>query len=282
MNRRSFLKAGVVTASVVAGLGFSSESLRRIAWAAEGKKIPIALQLYSLRVAAKEDLRTVLKKVAAMGYQGVEFAGYYNHDPKEIRKMLDDCGLKAEGTHTRIDPLEKEWEKQVEIHQTLGAPFMIVPGGIDKFLHDVDENAKMAERFNKLAEKAKGVGLQVGYHAHGGDAKLIDGIPAWERLMSKTTSDVIAQMDVGNYMLGGGDAYDQIAKYPGRAKSIHLKEKSPGDKAPVGEGEVDWKKVFELCETIGGTEWYVVEDGATPNDYARIEAGIKNLRAMGK
>ena len=282
MNRRSFLQAGIATATVVAGFGYSSQQLRCFARSASAKKIPIALQLYSVREAAKEDLSAVLQKVAELGYQGVEFAGYYGKDPKEIRKMLDDLGLKAAGTHTGIGALEGDFNMQADLHKTLGCKFMIVPGGIDKQLHDVSENAKMADRFNKLAEKAKAVNLVVGYHAHGGDAKLIDGIPAWERLFSKTTPDVIAQMDMGNYLKGGGDPYEQIKKFPGRAKSVHLKEASKDNKAPVGEGEIDWQKTFEICETVGGTEWYVVEYEVTPKDFGGVEACIENLRKMGK
>ena len=90
------------------------------------------------------------------------------------------------------------------------------------------------------------------------------------------------QMDIGNCLEGGGDPYEPISKFPGRSKAIHLKEWSDNG-APVGEGKVDWKRIFELCETVGGTEWYVVEhEVGSSNDLAGIEACIKNLRKMGK
>ncbi|MGL4943526.1 MAG: sugar phosphate isomerase/epimerase family protein [Thermoguttaceae bacterium] len=281
MDRRAFLKSGIVTATVVAGAGLSVGSLQRIALAAEKKRVPVALQIYSVRGAAEKDLAAVLKKVSEIGFDGVEFAGYYGHDPKEVRKMLDDCGLKAEGTHTGIGEFRNNFDKQVDIHKTLGAKFMIVPGGIDRELHDVEASAKIAEEFSRFAEKAKAAGLGFGYHAHGGDAKVIDGMSAWARLMSKASKDVVGQMDVGNFLGGGGDPYAELAKFPGQAGTVHLKEHGNND-APVGDGVVDWKKVFEICETAGGTEWYVVEYESKPNSFDGVVTSFDNLKKMKK
>ena len=246
------------------------------------KKIPISVQVYSVRDAASQDLAGTLEKIAKMGYDGVEFAGYYGKDAKDIRKMLDDNGLKCSGTHTGIGEMRGDrFDRTAEIHQILGTKNMIVPGGIDGDLHDVEKNKRIAEEFSKLAEKAKPLGLRVGYHAHGGDAKLIDGTPAWERFFDNTSSDVVMQMDIGNYMMGGGDPYKMIEKFKGRSKTVHLKEAGQGNPI-IGSGDVDWKRVFELCESIGGTEWYVVEDEAGPNAFERIEKCIIALREMGK
>ena len=246
------------------------------------RKIPIALQVYSVCQMAQNDLAATLAAIAKMGYDGVEFAGYYGKDPKDIRKMLDDNGLKCCGTHTGIGELRGDrFERTAEIHKILGAKFMIVPGGIDGDLHDAEKSKRIAEEFNGWAEKAKPLGLFVGYHAHGGDAKLVEGVPAWERFFDATVPAVLMQMDIGNYKDGGGDPYKMIEKFRGRSKTIHLKE-SGQDNPIIGSGTVDWKRAFELCETIGGTEWYVVEDEAGPSGTERIEKCIVALRAMGK
>ena len=241
------------------------------------------MQLYSVREAAKKDIAAALATIAKMGYEGVEFYGayYFDKDPKDIRKMLDDNGLKCSGTHTGIGNFRGDnFEKTAEIHKALGAKFMIVPGGIDKELHEVDKNKAMADEFNKLAAKAKPFGLFIGYHAHGGDAKLVDGIPAWERLFDATVPEVVMQMDLGNYMGGGGNPYKMIEKFKGRSRTVHLKES--GREAIIGEGEVDWNHAFDLLESQGVTEWYVVEDEKTPDDFTRIEKCLVALRGMGK
>ena len=240
----------------------------------------ISVQLYSVRQAAEKDLAGTLKAIAEMGYEGVEFAGYYGKDPKDIRTMLDDNGLRCSGTHTSIGELRGDkFEKTVEIHKTLDTRYIIVPGGIDRELHTVDGNRKIAEEFNQLSEKAKAVGMVIGYHAHGGDAKMIEGIPAWERFFDATEKDVLMQMDAGNYMAGGGDPYKMLEKFQGRALSVHLKETGPNI---IGEGEVDWERFFKLCETVGATRWYVVEDEETPDNLERIGLCYKAMEKMGK
>jgi sugar phosphate isomerase/epimerase len=289
MERRTFLRTAAL--STLAAVSISPLSLgqnaaprqRRQQRRQQGaKKIPISVQVYSVRNAAAKDLAAALEKIAKMGYEGVEFAGYYGKDAKEIRKMLDANGLKCSGTHTGIDQFRGDnFEKTAELHKTLGTKFMIVPGGIDHELHDVERSKRIAEEFNKFAEKAKPFGLSVGYHAHGGDAKLIEGIPAWERLFDATVPEVIMQMDVGNYMAGGGDPYKMIEKFKRRSKTVHIKETGQGHPI-VGEGDVDWERTFKLCETVGGTEWYVVEDEVDADNFDRIEKCIAALRNMGK
>ena len=300
MERRTFLQTVALSALAATSLTQVSSGAERLLprfqprmrqagrQRVAKKKIPIAVQVYSVRKAAEKDLAAVLEGIAKLGYAGVEFAGYYGKDAKDIRKMLDDNGLKCCGTHTGIGLLRGDnFEKTAELHKTLGAKFMIVPGGINKELHQVDSNKAIAEEFNVLAEKAKKLDLCVGYHAHGGDAKLIDGIPAWERFFDATSADVIMQMDLGNYQMGDdgngghGDPYKMIEKFKGRSKTVHLKE--AGANAPIiGDGEVDWKRAFNLCETIGGTEWYVVEDEKAADSLERIEKCIAALRKMGK
>ncbi|HLH78770.1 MAG TPA: sugar phosphate isomerase/epimerase, partial [Chthonomonas sp.] len=92
-------------------------------------KIPIGLQLYSVREQCAKDLPGVLKAVAQMGYEGVEFAGYHGYGAAELRKMLDDFGLKCCGAHVGIETLlGDELAKSIEFHKTLGNKFLIVPG----------------------------------------------------------------------------------------------------------------------------------------------------------
>ncbi len=243
------------------------------------KRVPIALQLYSIREVANKDLAGTLKAVKEMGYDGVEFAGYYGHDPKEIRKMLDDNGLKVAGTHTGMDQFSDEkFEKTVELHQTLGAKFMIIPayGGYEK---SAEACIKFANRLNELAKKAEAVGMYIGYHAHEGDVKKIGDTPAWEMLFDATDKNVVAQMDIAHYINGGGDPFVAMEKIKGRTKVIHLTET---DREIIGRGKVDWKRVFEFCETDGGTEWYIVEDEVTPNNLDRVAACMTALKEMGK
>jgi sugar phosphate isomerase/epimerase len=300
MERRTFLRTAALSALAAASMSPLSlgQPGQRLQQAREGreqrrqerrqpnaatKKIPIAVQVYSVRNAVQADPAAGLEKIAKMGYEGIEIAGggFYGKTGKELRKMLDDTGLKCCGSHTGLDLFRGDnFAKTAEFHKEIGAKFMIVPGLPQADFLDLEKNKQLAEEFNQLAEKAKPLGLVIGYHAHGFDAKLIDGIPAWERFFDATVPEVVHQMDIGNYMGGGGDPYKMIEKFKGRSKTVHLKE-HPG-KEIIGEGEVDWNRAFELCETIGGVEWYVVEDEVTPDSFDRIEKCIVALRGMGK
>jgi len=126
--------------------------------------------------------------------------------------------------------------------------------------------------------------MMVGYHNHNIEFTPMDGEKPWDTFFGNTVKDVIMQFDIGNAMHGGADAPPYLEKYPGRAITVHLKEFSKtNDKAILGEGDVPWKRIFELCETIGKTKWYIVEQESYA--YPPLECVAKcleNLKKMGK
>jgi len=248
-------------------------------------RIPIALQLYSVREDCARDLAGTVKAVAEMGYEGVEFAGYYDWSAADLRKLLDDCGLVCVGTHIGLDALLGEaFDATVEFHKTLGCHRLIVPGLAPERCDSKDHWLETAQLFNELADKLRPLGLQVGYHNHTHEFQLFDGETGWDLFFGNTSADVIMQFDTGNAMHGGANPIPYLERYPGRAKSVHLKEFSAtNDKALIGEGDIPWSDVFRLCETTAGTEVYVVEQ----ESYAYpplecVKRCLDNLRAMGK
>jgi len=282
-SRRSMLKITAATAAMLAaGLKLDGAEMPN-----QEKKIPIGLQLYSVRQVAEKDLPAVIQAVGKMGYQGVEFAGYYGWDKKaaDLRKLLDDNNLKCCGTHTGLDTLTGDnYKRTVELHKTLGNKFLIVPYLDPSNFKTVEACKKLAATFNDLAAKAKADGMRVGYHAHAGDFKKIEGdATAWDTFFGNTAAEVVMQLDIGNSMDGGGDPYAILKKFPGRAGTIHLKEHGGKPGAPIGEGDVRWNEIFELCEKPGGTEWYIVEHESDPKTpLESVAKCIANLRKMGK
>lgn len=250
-------------------------------------KIPIALQLYSVRVDAEKDLFSVLEKVAKMGYEGVEFAGYYGHDPKEIKKVLDANGLIAEGTHTGYEALNDEnFNATVDLHLALGAKFCIIPW-IPEDMRNTPEACKATgDKMAVLCAKLNEYGLRTGFHAHDGDMKpLAGGKCAWDLISEFTPKEFILQYDTANGVSGGADAVQPILNNPGRNASLHLKEwAGQHGAAPIGEGDIPWQRVFEAAENGGGVEWYVVEHEAESEvpPIVSVEQCLVNLRKMGK
>lgn len=248
-------------------------------------RIPIALQLYSIREDCAKDLPGCLEAVAKMGYEGVDFAGYYGYDAKQIRKMLDDNGLKVAGAHVGLETLlGDELERTIEFHKILGNKFLIVPGLPESRRNSKSAWLETAKLFNEIAERLKPEGMYTGYHNHSIEFQPMNGEIPWDIFFSNTVPEVVMQLDTGNAMHGNADPIEFLKKYPGRALTVHLKEFSrTNELALIGEGEVKWDEIFNLCETIGGTQWYIVEQ----ESYAYppmvcVEKCIQNLKKMGK
>jgi sugar phosphate isomerase/epimerase len=247
--------------------------------------LPIALQLYSVRKDCEQDLPGTLQAVARMGYDGVEFAGYYGRTAPELRAMLDDLGLKCCGTHTGLNTiLGDELERTIEFNKVLDNPYLIVPGLPAERRDSRAAWLETARIFSEASSRARPLGAWVGYHNHAIEFQPMDGELPWDTFFANTPKDVVMQVDIGNALHGGGDPVPYIERYPGRALTVHLKEHSAtNDKALIGEGDVDWQQVFTLCESVGGTKWYIVEQ----ESYAYpplecVDRCLQNLRAMGK
>ncbi|MBM3859547.1 MAG: TIM barrel protein [Verrucomicrobia bacterium] len=280
-SRRRFLKLTAATAATVA---LRPERLLA-AGGYGGKKIPIGLQLYSVRKECAADLVRTITAVGKMGYKGVEFAGYYDRDAKTLRKLLDDHGLKCCGTHTRIDTLAPDkLTETIEFNKILGNKFLIVPGLPKKHTATRQAWRETADLFNELADKVKPDGMLVGYHNHSIEFKPLDGELPWDTFFGNTKKEVIMQFDTGNAMHAGGEAVTFLKKYPGRAITVHLKPFSKAKpKALIGEDELPWKDIFATCESVGNTEWYIVEyesDAFPP--LVSVEKCLDTLRRWGK
>lgn len=266
-------------------LGAAALCAAPVRWlhAAPATKIPIGLQLYSVRNDCGKDLPGVLEAVAKMGYAGVEFAGYYGRNADELRKLLNDNGLKCCGTHTALNLLTGDALKgTVELHKTIGCKYIIVPGLGKQNTETKAALLQTAKTFDEIAEKLKAEGMFTGYHAHGGDFRKVEGETQWDILFGNTKPEVVMQMDVGNCLGGGGDPVAILKKYPGRSKTIHLKPHGGKPGAPIGEDEVNWKEVFAVLDAQATTEWYIVEHEVGPTPLEAVKQCIDNLRKMGK
>ncbi len=249
--------------------------------------IPLAIQLYSLREDSPKDFPGVLKAVAEMGYDGVEFAGYHGFSAEDLRKVLDDVGLKVAGTHTGIDTLMgDELAKTVEFNRTLGNKYLIVPGLPSERTATIDAWLDTAKLMNEISDKLAEKDMFTGYHNHWTEFEEKDGKIPWDEFFDVTDYRVVMQIDIGNAMHGGAEPLHYFEKFPGRARTVHLKEYAEGkDAVNIGEGDVDWQKVFSLAETKGGTEWLIVEqesypDGLSPMECAKVCIdNIKKMRA---
>lgn len=281
MSRRSFLGlAGVAPLALAIG--------QSCARAAQARRIPLAVQLYSVRADCRRDFDAALGEVAAMGFEGVEFAGYYTYADRapELRARLDALGLKAAGTHIGLETLQGDALKAaIDFHQAIGCRFLVVPG--NPAFVDPERSKALADTFNQLAETLKPLGMACGYHNHTNEFKKDGGETFWDLFAARTSQDVILQQDCGWTSAAGLDPAAYVRKYPGRTRTTHFKPFAPQgdpDRKPIlGQDAVDWAAVYAACASVGGTEWIVVEqeiypDGKTPMACTRESlAGLKGI-----
>lgn len=279
LSRRQFVKSSLVAATAA---GIAPQL-----WAAAGKKLPIAVQLYSVRNDCAKDFDAALAQLAKMGFEGVEFAGYHSYSgkPKELRKKLDELNLKVAATHIGTGTLRGDAFKQtVEFHQTIGCKFLIVPGDPD--FTNPEKSKTLAETFNLIAATLKPLGMSCGYHNHTGEFKKDGDKTFWDLFAERTSKDVILQQDCGWSVAAGQDPVVLMKRYPGRMKTTHFKPTVIGGdktkKAILGQDSVDWAAVLAGCIEFGGTEWITVEQETYPDGKSPMECTEMSLQGMKK
>ncbi len=276
-SRRNFLKTGVA--------GLALASMPSIVCAASAKP-RVGVQLYSVRKLCEKDLVGTLKAIKEMGYAGVEFAGYYGKSAQELKKMLDDNGLVACGTHTGLDTIKPaNLAKTIEFNQTIGNKYLMVPGmKVENTAQGWIDTAKL---FSDAAVTAKAAGMYVGYHNHQHEFKdKFDGKCKWDIFFSNASADVCSQMDVGHVVSAGEDPVAWLKKFPKRSRTLHAKEIYPGPgilgQVPEGKQGVKWDEVFAATDADAVTDWYIVESEADPNTLEKIRGCIDFLKSKGR
>ena len=283
MTRRQFIKAGAAGAAAFAVLPHSFVK----AALPDASAIPIALQMYSVRQDCARDFDGALAQVAGMGYQGVEFAGYYNYknDPQGLRRRLDDLGLKVAGTHISTSAISGEALKAtIEFHRVLGCNFLIVPS--DRDFTDPEKSKQLAETFKAAAAALKPFGMYCGFHNHKNEFSLSGGKAYWDLFAERTPSDVVLQLDVGWALAAGQDPARLIQKYPGRTRTVHFKptviENDTDKTAILGQDSVNWNAVLQACSEKGGTRWIIIEQEYYPDEKSPMECSELSLRGLQK
>jgi sugar phosphate isomerase/epimerase len=289
MSRRTFLEtATTVTAATL----WSS----RLGWAAGHKINKIGVQLYTVRDLMQKDFDGTIAKVAQIGYKEVEFAGYFGRTGKQVRAVVDQNGLKAPSTHVQYDELDAKFPSVVDTSREIGLEYIICPWIPEELRKSPDIWKQASEKFNKCGEQAKKAGIQFGYHNHWFEFLPVNGKLPYDELLAECDPNLVKmEMDLCWITVAGADPLKYFNEYPGRFPLVHVKDikkippvseaggqnfgDSLKDMTSVGNGIIDWKRIFAQSDKAG-IKHYIVEHDKPEDSIQSITESYEYLSRL--
>ena len=226
----------------------------------------ISLQLYSIAKAVGDDFQGAVKRVAEMGYDGVEFAGYYDLGAEEMKQLLAENSLYTVSSHCGGAAFDEDLAQTLAYNKALGSNYVILPWAK---LEDKKDAEKVVSLLNRASELAKGYGLKVGYHNHNQEFNKIGGQYILDYIAEHTNDDVVLQLDVYWAAYAGVDPFAYIEKMGKKIELIHLKQIGAGKKnVALPEGDIDMEKVIRTAKYA--TEFTVEQEPESREETAAI------------
>lgn len=238
-----------------------------------------------MRDECSKDFFKTLEAVADMGFEGVEFAGYYGKSAGEIKDKLRDLGLDIAGAHESIQRMSgDELEKTLRYNKELGNNKIVIPWLPPEMRADKRGWINSARLISEMADKASAQGFKIGYHNHREEFTPVNGEYPWHIFFDNASGTVFMQLDTGNALSAGIPdtlLVEVLRRYPNRALTIHLKDYSLRRGFVIlGEGDVPFREVLAACSEVGGTEWLIVEQETYP--YPPLESVRRCLENLKK
>ena len=257
-SRRDFMKTTTAAVAATCAAG---------ALNAAPLKMPIGIQLYTVRDLLPKDFDGTLAKVRAAGYTVVEPAGYYHKPAAEFKAALDRAGLRAVSTHHPMFELVPRLDEFIAYGKVLGLQYIVCPSPMrrDPKLKgelDLEDWRWVAGQLNKIGEKVKAAGMTFGYHNHGPEFGSEKGVVFYDELLRLTDpSLVVFEMDCGWVFAAGRNPVDFLNKMPERFPLLHVKdverEASGQYRSHVlGTGKMDYAPILRAAR---GLKQYFVE-----------------------
>jgi sugar phosphate isomerase/epimerase len=230
------------------------------------KRMGIGLQMYTLRDDTAKDFEGTLRKVAALGYEGVEFAGYGGMPAEKLRDLLSELNLKAIGSHVGLHLIRNQLQEEIAYLKTIGAKYMICPWLPIEEYQTEDAWKQLFALFEEVGAECHKNGLVFCYHNHAFEFESrIDGEYVFDALYASTSKDYVqVEMDTGWVHFAKLNPVDYIAKYAGRLPLVHLKdfngvtEEGHINTLELGNGILPLDDLVRAASDAG-TEWIIVE-----------------------
>lgn len=292
MNRRTFLKssaaAGMGSVYLLAGCASEADTPEpkpqadTLEATNQAQQLDrIGVQLYTLRSLLADDFEGSIEQVAGIGYDEVEFAGYYDRSPADIKALLDHAGLTAPSAHASIDLFRDDPDAVIEAAQIMGHRYLVIPWLAADDRESIDQYKRHAAFFNEVGQQCKAAGLQLAYHNHDFEFQPIDGQIPYDVLLDETDPDLVAmELDLFWIAQGGHDPMHYFERYPGRFPLSHVKDRTAeGEMVDVGAGTIDFAAILAKSDQAGMTH-FIVEHDNPPDPMASIAASYTYLKDL--
>ena len=258
------------------GLGLTALTLsRRGQLLANPHGMPIGLQLYTVRDHMEKDPEGTLKRVAEIGYREVELGSsdFYGKKPAALGRILIDLGLKAISTHLDESELKHDVEKNIAAAKECGITYIGLASLDEQDRKTLEAVKRDAEWFNQIGKSISAAGCRFFYHGHNFDYANVDGAVIYDELIRRTDPELVNfELDCFWCVHAGKDPVDYFQRFPGRFPQLHIKDLKPGyppttgeDSRPgafteVGQGIIDWRRIFMAAREGGLKHFYVEQD----------------------
>ena len=244
----------------------------------------IGLQLYTVRRELEKDFEGSLQRVAALGYNEVEFAGYYNHTPQQVKAILDKHNLTAPSAHTQLQGLRGSLDQLLEAAHTVGHRYLVLAYLNANERKTLDDYKGVIESLNKAGETCQKAGVQLAYHNHDFEFVPIDGVVPYD-LMLKETSPKMVKMELDLYWItkAGQSPAKYFAAHPGRFALVHVKDMDNTPKkffTEVGRGVIDYKQLLPQAKKAGVKHFFVEQDETPGSPFDSIKISYDYLHAL--
>ena len=230
----------------------------------------VGVQLYTARDLVKQDFEGTLSRIGAIGYKEVEFAGYFDHTPEQVKAALDHAGLTAPAAHVGFDALGTGWEATVQTARQVGHRFLVCAWVPEEQRTTIDAWRHISDTLNRAGTVCRDAGIQFAYHNHNFEFVTLEGKVPYD-VMLESTDPALVKLEVDLFWItfAGADPLAYFSRYPGRFPLVHVKDMRPKatpDASPetvmtdVGKGSIDWKKIFARSSQAGIQHYFVEHD----------------------
>ncbi len=277
MKRRSFIK------TMAAASSMSLISPAKLL-AASKKKMLVGIQLYTIRDLVSADFQGTLEKLAAIGYNSIEAAGYsdgkfYGFKPTAYKKRLEDLGMKPLSSHTGLTP--DNVEEVAEHTLEAGMSYLVLPW-IAKERRSLDGYKKLAEDLNIMGERCNNAGLRFAYHNHDFEFFETEGVIPYNLLLDETQASLVTmQLDLYWIVYAGFDPVTYFATHPGRFELWHVKDLAKGEEkvsTEIGSGIVDFKTLFSKKKQAGFKHYFLEQEHFSMDPMKSLEISYNYLK----